>query len=119
MQKGINTQWLCLPGNQAALRQFSHVPYFELKLPPPLRCACSEITARAQISQVLAISPRDMGCEMLRKQMLNLDFAFTERSSYSLLSEYHIGVNNKNKGYLNGKKKRTLTHAANNLQQWK
>lgn len=67
------------------VKQFSQVPYLELKLPPPLCCACSEITVRAQTSQVLAISPRDIGCDRLRKDMLNLDFAFTERSSFSLL----------------------------------
>lgn len=69
------------------VRQFSQVPYLELKLPPPLCCACSEITLRAQTSQVLAISPRDIGCDKLRKDMLNFDFAFTERSSFSLLEE--------------------------------
>nr|CAN82935.1 hypothetical protein VITISV_039412 [Vitis vinifera] len=78
--------WLCRDG-QAALKQFSHAPYLELKLPPPLCCAYSEITARAQTSQVLAISPSDMGCDRLRSEMLNLDLAFTERSSYSLLSK--------------------------------
>lgn len=72
---------------QAALRQFSHAPYLELKLPPPLSWAYSDITARAQTSQVLAISPSDMGCDRLRSDMLNLDLAFTERSSYSLLAK--------------------------------
>ncbi|CAK7356972.1 unnamed protein product [Dovyalis caffra] len=67
--------------DHAALRQFSQKPYFELKVPPPLCCACSEITARAQISQVLAMSPSDMGCERLRREMLNLDLAFIDRSS--------------------------------------
>lgn len=79
--------------DHAALKQFSQVPYFELKVPPPLCCACSEITARAQTSHVLAIWPSDMGCERLRRDMLNFDFAFTERSSYSLLSKKHIRPN--------------------------
>ena len=73
--------------NQAVLKQFSHVPYLELKLPPPLCCAYSEITARAQMSQVRAISPSDIGCESPLKLMLNLDFAFTERSSCSLQNQ--------------------------------
>lgn len=78
---------ICTGGkkNHAALKQFSQDPYFELKLPPPLCWAYSKITARAQSSQVLAISLSDIGCERLRRDMLNLDFAFAERSSYSLL----------------------------------
>jgi hypothetical protein len=79
--------FLCFKDDQAALRQFSQEPYFELKVPPPLCWACSEITTRAQTSQVLAISPSDMGCERLRREMLNLDLAFIDRSSYSLLLE--------------------------------
>lgn len=77
--------FLKLSYTQAALRQFSHVPYFELNVPPPLCWAYSEITARAQLSQVLAISSSDIGCARLRREMLNLDLAFIERSSYSLL----------------------------------
>ena len=76
--------WVSKDG-YAALKQLSQVPYFELKLPPPLCCACSAITARAQTSQVLAISPSDIGCERVRSDILNFDFAFTERSSYSSL----------------------------------
>jgi hypothetical protein len=71
--------------DHAALTQFSQEPYFELKVPPPLCCACSEITAWAQTSQVLAMSPSDMGCERLRREMLNLNLAFIDKSSYSLL----------------------------------
>jgi len=84
------------------VKQFSQVPYLELKLPPPLCCACSEITVRAQTSQVLAISPRDIGCDRLRKDMLNLDFAFTERSSFSLLKEIlkTISIKHKNSQYI-------------------
>ncbi|CAI0459427.1 unnamed protein product [Linum tenue] len=74
------------PKNHAALKQFSQVPYLELKLPPPLCWACSDITALVHTSQVLAISPRDMGCERPRRDMLNLDLAFADRSSYSLLN---------------------------------
>jgi hypothetical protein len=90
LHQGLTFAWVGKRDGHAALKQFSQVPYFELKLPPPLCCACSEITARAQTSQVLAIWPSDIGCERLRRDMLNLDFAFTERSSYSLLSKQRI-----------------------------
>lgn len=67
------------------MTQLSHVPYLELKLPPPFFSAHSKIAARQQSSHVLAMSFTDMGCDMLRKHILNLVFAFAERSSESLL----------------------------------
>ena len=73
--------------HQVAVKSFSQVPYFELKVPPPLCWAYSVITERAQLSHVVAIFSRDMGCERTLREMLNLDFTFTERSSYSLLQE--------------------------------
>lgn len=76
---------------QAALRQSSHIPHLELKLPPPNCCAYSEIAARAQTSHVLAISPRDKGSVKLRREILSFDFTFAERSSSSLLPEQQGG----------------------------
>lgn len=69
--------------------QSSQVPYLELKVPPPLCCAYSETTPRAQRSQAFAISRIDIGCDKLRKDMLNLDFAFSARSSFPLLPKYN------------------------------
>jgi len=72
---------------QAALRQFSQVPYLELKFPPPFCCAYSQRIARAQKSLILAIFPRDKGFCRLRSDKLSFDFTFTERSWWSDLSK--------------------------------
>lgn len=71
---------------QAAVRQFSQGPYFELKLPPPCCSAYSQITVRAHLPQVLAISKSDMGCGNLRRDLLSFDCTLTERSPSSSLS---------------------------------
>lgn len=65
--------------------QSSQAPYLVLKLPPPVSSEYSKITPRAHTSHVLAISSSDKGCERHRNNNMNLDFAFTERSSHSLL----------------------------------
>jgi len=64
-----------------------HSPYLELNVPPPNCCngAYSEITPRAEASEVFAISLRDIGCEKLHKDMLSFTSAFSERSSFPLL----------------------------------
>lgn len=73
--------------------QLSQVPYLERKLPPPVFSAHSKIAARQQSSHVLAMSWRDIGCEMLLKHMLNIVFAFTERSSESPLQPESVHIN--------------------------
>lgn len=78
-------QTVCMARNGYHVEQSSQEPYLELKVPPPLCCAYSEITVRAHTSQVFAISLRDIGCEKPRNDMLNLDFALAERSSFSIL----------------------------------
>ena len=65
--------------------QLSQQPYLELKLPPPVCSAYSEITLRAQASHVLAISRSDMGSARPRSNMPNFDLAFVDRSSEFLL----------------------------------
>ena len=76
-------EWRWTP--HAAQKQFSQVPYFEKTLPPPFFTAYSEMAVRAQLSQVLAISPIDMGCDRFLRCKSRFTLAFTERSSCSSL----------------------------------
>ena len=76
---------------QAALRQFSQVPKFEMMFPPPFCWASSEKTAWAQESHILAISLSDQGFGRLRSNILSFEFTFTERSSSSSLSKQPRG----------------------------
>ena len=78
---------------QEAATNFSQVPYFELKVPPPNCCAYSHITVRAQASHVLAMSLSDIGCDKLLSNLLNLAIALDERSPFSLLFKTPDHVN--------------------------
>lgn len=75
---------------------FFQVPYFELKVPPPLNWANSDTTVLTQTSHDLAISLRHIGDESPRRELLNSDFTLTERSSDSLLFIIYTHCNNKN-----------------------
>ena len=54
---------------------------------------------RAQISQVIAISARDMGFESLRRDKLNRDLVFSDKLIDPMLSPLHIKAKEVHRSY--------------------